>query len=110
MRRIDLKEPSGDDRTLGDEPIAGHKECRTADCNRARGPGAVAIRHDIGIALDDRDIVDIDAESFGNDPGVGGLMTLPIRHRADVNDRVAIVGYSNAGLLVDAESAGLDRV
>src|SRR5690606_8942617 len=64
-------------------PARGTGGADAAHLRRARAAGAVAELHDVGVALNEVDLVEPDAESVRQDLGKRGLVALAVAERAD---------------------------
>ena len=67
---------------LGLDLVERLDDRRHADRARARAVGAHAELHLVGVAVDDRDVVDRDAEPIGDELGEGRLVALAVGVRA----------------------------
>ena len=79
-----------------------------AQRDRARAAGALAVRHLVGVALDDGDLVVVEAEMAGDELGVGGGVALAVGLGADQQRRGAVVVEGDGGALGARKGAGLD--
>src|SRR5262249_43036277 len=93
---------------LGDDLGGGAVERRAADCDRARTEGAGALRHVGGVALDDVDALDRNAEARGDDLREGGGVALAVIVGAERDTDRAIGTDADRGRLVEAD-AGAER-
>ena len=67
--------------------LPGPRRRRPPRCGLPPVPGPYGV--DCGVALDDRDVVVVDAEGVGDDLGHRRLDALPVRRRAEVGDDLA---------------------
>ena len=77
---------------------ARHRAARHDDA--ARGVGAGRIRREAGIAVDDRDVLRVDAQDLARHLGEGGFHPLAVRLHADPELQPAVRRQFGAGLLV----------
>jgi hypothetical protein len=76
---IGLEHVRGDDPGLLDHPLGGGDHRHPADHQRPRAVGVHAVRRRSGVAVDDRDVVRVDAEGIRGDLAPGGDVPLPVR-------------------------------
>src|SRR5438105_6399569 len=67
---------------LGDDRFAGAINCRAADGCGSRAPGAVAVRHLVRVALNDRDVLYGQAETVSSNLREGYAVPLAMRMAA----------------------------
>jgi len=95
LTRTELEVPdSPDDRA------AAERGCPTRE-------RAEALGHEVGIAVADLDVVDVDAERFGGDLGERGAHPLADRGDADVDREATIRGRHDPGRLPGTDPAFL---
>jgi hypothetical protein len=90
---------------LGAEIAGGTLDANAAARDRRRAAGTHARRDLVGIALHDVHALRRQAELLGDELGIGGLVPLPARLRADQNGDVAIGIERDLGGLVGAHAA-----
>ena len=82
---VRLQHMGGDLLALGDHLVERLEDRRHADRAGARAIGAHAHLHLVGVAMNDRDIVDRNAETIRDELGEGRLVTLAVAVRAGEN-------------------------
>ena len=87
---------------------AARSSARAADGDRARAEGAGAVRNRIGVALDDLDLLDRDAELRRQDLREGGGVALAVIVGAEHGAHGAVGLDANGGRLIEAD-AGAQR-
>ena len=81
---------------------------RPAQLGRARADRAAAERREVGVAVAHDDAAAVDAQLAHHDIGERGLVTLPVRRRADHHGYGAVVVHGDAGRLALAAAGDLD--
>src|SRR5215469_3776324 len=101
----------GDLTALGDDLLGGAESGRAADHRRARAEGAGAPGDLVGIALKERNLVEIEAELLGQDDLVHGLVALALCGCADdERGRSRRIEADLRGLGAGRRRGALDRV
>src|SRR5215831_18410290 len=75
------------------------------DRGRARTPGAVAEREEVGVALDEADVLDRDSEAIGRDLAERDLVPLAVRMAAGEHGHLAVAVHAHDGALPAAMQA-----
>ena len=99
-----LQQMGGDQLALGDDLVGGAVERRAADRNRARAEGAGAVRDGIGVALDDLDLLDRDAQLRRQDLREGRGVALAVIVGAEHGAHGAVGLDADRGRLVEADA------
>ena len=103
---VGLEQLGGDARGLVDQ-VGGREEHGVAALlQRARAHGAVALRHEVGVAPDDVDLVHRDAGLLVGEHAPRGDVALAVRRGAGVDDGAAVVEHLDASVLAGADAAG----
>ena len=90
---------------LGDDLVAGAIDRGSRDRGRARAPGAVAERDAIGVAFDEIDILDRQAQAIGGDLAERDLVPLPMGMAAGEDGHLAVAVDAHDGALPAAMQA-----
>ena len=105
---VGLQHVAGDFRRLLDHRLRRLAHHHAAHAHRARRMRAAADRHDVGVALDEPDAVDVDAEPFADALREAGLVALAAGQRADRDVDAALGQHVDLGIFA-RRAAGRTR-
>ena len=103
---VGLQQPRSELLGLGHHCFGCAAHGGAAELQRPRPAGAAAGAHTVGVAVDQRDVLDRDAGLVGDQHRVGGLVALPVRLRAGVDRHRAVVVHLDRPELVAAAAGG----
>ncbi len=105
-----LEEMRGNRLALFDDLLAGGADGGAADAGRARAEGAVAEGDLVGVALQDADLIEVQAEDLDQKLAEHRLVALAMIVRADHHRGAAARIEADLGIFLEAAGRLLDRV